>query len=98
MSGSKFSLKKYGIPFKYDFLFNALFVLTYIVLTNVCFVCNNLSNRYLVIIDDIWSRQAWKDIQCAFPENKNASRIMTLHEFMELLNHVAFRTTSMFTL
>ncbi|CAL5030023.1 unnamed protein product [Urochloa decumbens] len=35
------------------------------------------NKRYFVIIDDIWSKQAWKIIQCAFPQNKNASRIMT---------------------
>jgi len=42
-----------------------------------CFFSNKLCNRYFVIIDDIWSKQAWKDIQCAFPQDSNASRIMT---------------------
>ncbi|CAM0958920.1 unnamed protein product [Alopecurus aequalis] len=33
--------------------------------------------RYLVIIDDIWSGDAWKLIQCAFPENCPGSRVLT---------------------
>ncbi|KAM0928669.1 hypothetical protein ACQ4PT_002622 [Festuca glaucescens] len=32
--------------------------------------------RYLIIIDDIWSTQAWNNIQCAFPENNYSSRII----------------------
>ncbi|KAJ1270046.1 hypothetical protein BS78_06G024500 [Paspalum vaginatum] len=35
------------------------------------------NKRYFVIIDDIWSKQSWKDIQCAFPQDKNSSRIVT---------------------
>ncbi|KAJ1270044.1 hypothetical protein BS78_06G024300 [Paspalum vaginatum] len=35
------------------------------------------NKRYFVIIDDIWSKQAWKDIQCAFPQDQNSSRIVT---------------------
>ncbi|CAL5012270.1 unnamed protein product [Urochloa decumbens] len=39
---------------------------------------NYLKNkRYLVIIDDIWDTQAWNEIQCAFPQNRLGSRIMT---------------------
>ncbi|XP_051230155.1 disease resistance protein PIK6-NP-like [Lolium perenne] len=32
--------------------------------------------RYLIIIDDIWSTQAWNNVQCAFPENNYSSRII----------------------
>ncbi|XP_022683489.1 disease resistance protein RPM1 [Setaria italica] len=35
------------------------------------------NKRYLVIIDDLWSKQAWKEVQCAFPQNNNASKIIT---------------------
>uniref|UniRef100_A0A0D9WY83 AAA+ ATPase domain-containing protein n=1 Tax=Leersia perrieri TaxID=77586 RepID=A0A0D9WY83_9ORYZ len=32
--------------------------------------------RYFVIIDDIWSTEAWKFIKCALPENTCGSRIL----------------------
>lgn len=34
------------------------------------------NNRYFVVIDDIWSKEAWDIIQCAFPQNKNGSRMV----------------------
>ncbi|CAO2145109.1 unnamed protein product [Urochloa humidicola] len=39
----------------------------------------NLQNsRYLVVIDDIWSKSVWQDfLQFIFPENNSASRIIT---------------------
>lgn len=33
--------------------------------------------RYLVIIDDIWSTQAWEVIKCVLPENNLRSRIIS---------------------
>uniref|UniRef100_A0A0E0BR76 Uncharacterized protein n=1 Tax=Oryza glumipatula TaxID=40148 RepID=A0A0E0BR76_9ORYZ len=33
--------------------------------------------RYLVIVDDIWSTQAWEVIKCALPENNLCSRIIS---------------------
>ncbi|KAF7069370.1 hypothetical protein CFC21_075010 [Triticum aestivum] len=40
--------------------------------------------RYLVIVDDIWSRQAWNTIKCAFPENNCSSRIITTTRIVEV--------------
>ncbi|KAF7106841.1 hypothetical protein CFC21_107546 [Triticum aestivum] len=51
----------------------------------------NLHNkRYFVLIDDIWSKQAWKDIQCAFPYNNNASWIMTTTRIQEVAESCSF--------
>lgn len=32
--------------------------------------------RYLIVLDDIWSVEAWDDLKLMFPENDNKSRIM----------------------
>lgn len=32
--------------------------------------------RYLIVIDDVWSVFAWRDLQIYFPEDKNGSRIL----------------------
>ncbi|XP_052138077.1 disease resistance protein RGA5-like [Oryza glaberrima] len=33
--------------------------------------------RYLIIVDDIWSTQAWELVKCALPENNLCSRIIS---------------------
>ncbi|MCD7470258.1 hypothetical protein HAX54_009982 [Datura stramonium] len=33
-------------------------------------------DRYLIVIDDIWSRKAWNDVLQWFPDDKNKSRIL----------------------
>ncbi|CAM0145554.1 unnamed protein product [Urochloa decumbens] len=39
---------------------------------------NDRRKRYLVVIDDIWSKSVWQDfLQFIFPENNTASRIIT---------------------
>ncbi|VAI13691.1 unnamed protein product [Triticum turgidum subsp. durum] len=35
------------------------------------------NKRYLVVVDDIWSKSAWEQIQCALPKNFHGSRIIT---------------------
>ncbi|CAO2153462.1 unnamed protein product [Urochloa humidicola] len=35
------------------------------------------NNRYLIVIDDIWSKSSWETIQCALPKNTHGSRIIT---------------------
>ncbi|KAL6900855.1 hypothetical protein ACP4OV_005531 [Aristida adscensionis] len=48
------------------------------------------NKRYLVIIDDIWSKQAWKEVHCAFPHNDNASRIMTTTRIEDVAKFCSF--------
>lgn len=40
--------------------------------------------RYLVIVDDIWSTQAWNNIKCAFPYNNCSSRIITTTRIIDV--------------
>ncbi|EEC66983.1 hypothetical protein OsI_33666 [Oryza sativa Indica Group] len=35
-----------------------------------------VNKRYLIVIDDIWSKSAWETIQCAFPKNACGSIII----------------------
>ncbi|KAF8679089.1 hypothetical protein HU200_045848 [Digitaria exilis] len=37
---------------------------------------NKLAYRYLVVIDDVWTRLAWETIQSALPKNVHTSRII----------------------
>jgi len=34
------------------------------------------NKRYFIIIDDLWDKQAWDVIQCAFPPNNQCSRVI----------------------
>ncbi|KAH0678410.1 hypothetical protein KY284_019495 [Solanum tuberosum] len=32
--------------------------------------------KYLVVVDDVWKREAWKGLKRAFPDSKNSSRVI----------------------
>ncbi|KAL3512430.1 hypothetical protein ACH5RR_025147 [Cinchona calisaya] len=33
-------------------------------------------HRYLVVVDDVWHKEAWESLKRAFPHNKNGSRVI----------------------
>ncbi|XP_022869656.1 putative late blight resistance protein homolog R1A-10 [Olea europaea var. sylvestris] len=46
--------------------------------------------RYLIVMDDVWSTNAWNDVQMLFPDDNNGSRILLTTR----LTHVADYATS----
>ncbi|XP_070015887.1 putative late blight resistance protein homolog R1B-12 [Nicotiana sylvestris] len=43
--------------------------------------------RYLVLIDDVWKRSAWDDLQSCFPENNKGSRIILTTRHYEVASY-----------
>ncbi|KAK4729266.1 hypothetical protein R3W88_022254 [Solanum pinnatisectum] len=46
--------------------------------------------RYLIVVDDIWSKKAWEDIRLWFPENNNRSRILLTTRIMEVARYASY--------
>ncbi|KAL0376417.1 UNVERIFIED_CONTAM: putative late blight resistance proteinR1A-10 [Sesamum calycinum] len=44
--------------------------------------------RYLVVLDDMWSTKAWDDVRMFFPDNNNRSRIMLTTRESNVANYV----------
>ncbi|KAH6781317.1 hypothetical protein C2S51_006610 [Perilla frutescens var. frutescens] len=49
-----------------------------------------LGRRYLIVLDDIWSVEAWEKIKFFFPENNNRSRIVVTTRELELVDYFGF--------
>ncbi|KAI3469850.1 hypothetical protein Pfo_026513 [Paulownia fortunei] len=45
--------------------------------------------RYLVVLDDVWSTEAWDTLRIAFPDDYNGSRIVITTRIMKLAHHIA---------
>ncbi|XP_027096303.1 putative late blight resistance protein homolog R1A-10 [Coffea arabica] len=45
--------------------------------------------RYMIVMDDMWSIDAWNDVKSCFPDDKNGSRIVVTTRFMELATNVS---------
>ncbi|CAA3027697.1 late blight resistance homolog R1A-10 [Olea europaea subsp. europaea] len=43
--------------------------------------------NYLIVMDDVWTNEAWDDLKTAFPENKNKSRILLTTSIEKVANH-----------
>lgn len=51
-------------------------------------LCRHLrSNRYLIVIDDVWTTEAWNDIKMAFPNTACGSRILLTSRNTEVAMH-----------
>ncbi|KAJ9552048.1 hypothetical protein OSB04_016093 [Centaurea solstitialis] len=47
-----------------------------------------MGNRYFIVIDDIWSIQAWDELKMFFPHDNTASRILLTSRLNEVALHV----------
>ncbi|XP_057775856.1 putative late blight resistance protein homolog R1B-14 isoform X2 [Salvia miltiorrhiza] len=43
--------------------------------------------RYLIILDDIWSVEAWNEVRCFFPDNGSGSRIVLTTRLSDVANN-----------
>lgn len=44
-------------------------------------------NRYLIVLDDVWTTEAWDHIKRCFPDDKNGSRILLTTRLMHVALH-----------
>ncbi|XP_031100586.1 putative late blight resistance protein homolog R1B-17 isoform X2 [Ipomoea triloba] len=43
--------------------------------------------RYMVVVDDVWSGEAWDDVSNCFPEDGNGSRVLLTTRLAEVANY-----------
>ncbi|CAA0818616.1 Putative disease resistance RPP13-like protein 3 [Striga hermonthica] len=44
-------------------------------------------NKYLVVLDDVWSEEAWNDLKPAFPRNSRGSRVLITSRMRKVAKH-----------
>ncbi|KAK8463683.1 hypothetical protein PHAVU_011G014301 [Phaseolus vulgaris] len=53
-------------------------------------VRNSLESRtYLVVVDDLWKRQDWDEVQDVFPDNNRGSRVLITSRLKEVALHTS---------
>lgn len=43
--------------------------------------------KYVIVLDDIWTKEVWDDLKAAFPDSKNGSRIIFTTRFKDVALH-----------
>ncbi|KAL2484753.1 Disease resistance protein (CC-NBS-LRR class) family [Abeliophyllum distichum] len=43
--------------------------------------------KYLIVVDDVWTEDAWNDLKIAFPKNKKRSRILLTSRIKKVAKH-----------
>ncbi|KAJ6818206.1 putative MO25-like protein [Iris pallida] len=43
--------------------------------------------RYLIVMDDVWSRDVWEQMQVAFPDERNRSRVLITTRFFNVAKY-----------
>ncbi|XP_073295598.1 putative late blight resistance protein homolog R1A-10 [Primulina huaijiensis] len=54
---------------------------------------NLIGRRYLIVIDDIWSTEAWDDLKMVFPDDDNGSRILLTTRLSEVAVYAGSSST-----
>ncbi|XP_075481516.1 putative late blight resistance protein homolog R1B-16 [Primulina tabacum] len=54
---------------------------------------NLIGRRYLIVIDDIWTTEAWDDLKMVFPDDGNGSRILLTTRLSEVAVYAGSSST-----
>ncbi|XP_057802195.1 putative late blight resistance protein homolog R1B-14 [Salvia miltiorrhiza] len=46
-------------------------------------------SRYLIVMDDMWSKKAWDDVKSLFPDGRNGSRIIVTTRMQDVADYVS---------